>query len=107
MLCAALIPATMLYYCAEDNSNVEVFETEANLQEGETKTIQVGPKEDDLVLLVKQDGKYYCLQNKCSHYGFPLNKGLVVGGLVICPLHNATFDVKTGQAETGPVYAGS
>ena len=34
MLCAALIPATMFYYCAEDNSNVEVFETEANLQEG-------------------------------------------------------------------------
>jgi hypothetical protein len=30
MLCAALLPATMLYYCADDNT--EVFETDANLK---------------------------------------------------------------------------
>lgn len=31
MVCAALIPATMLYYCDEDK-NIEIFETDANLQ---------------------------------------------------------------------------
>ena len=105
MFCAALIPATtMLVYCTEDES--QVFETDANLGEGEFKTIQVGPKDGDTVLLVKQDGKYFCVQNSCPHYGFPLNKGLLIGGLVVCPLHNATFDVKTGRVETGPIYDG-
>ena len=68
--------------------------------------MQVGPKEDDLILLVKEGGEYYCLQNKCSHFGFALNKGLLVGDKLICPLHNATFDIKTGRAETGPVFDG-
>lgn len=105
MFGVALIPTTtMLIYCAEDD--VEIFETEANLSEGEFKTVQVGPKDEDLILLVKRDGKYYCVQNSCPHYGFQLSKGLMIGGLIVCPLHNATFDVKTGRVETGPIYDG-
>ena len=58
------------------------------------------------MLLVKEGGNYYCLQNKCPHYGFALHKGLMVGNKIVCPLHNATFDVRTGRNETGPIYDG-
>ena len=37
----------------------------------EMKEVQVGPKKDDAVLVAKVDGKYYCISNKCSHYGAP------------------------------------
>lgn len=85
---------------------VSTFEVEDNLQEGEMKEIQVGPKPEDTVLLVKHQDQYYCVQSKCSHFGFPLAKGLLVGDKVICPLHNAGFDVKTGLAEQGPILDG-
>lgn len=70
------------------------------------KEIQVGAKPEDTVLLVKYNGEYYCVQSKCAHFGFPLAKGLLVGDKVICPLHNAGFDVRTGQPEQGPILDG-
>lgn len=43
---------------------------------------------------------------KCSHFGFPLDKGELFGDRVICPLHLASFNVKTGTHELGPVFKG-
>ena len=85
---------------------VATYEIEDNLQEGDMKEIQVGPKPEDTVLVVKYQGEYYCTQGKCSHFGFPLAKGLLVGDKVLCPLHNAGFDIKTGHPEQGPIIDG-
>lgn len=52
------------------------------------------------------DGKYYCIQDKCSHYGFSLSKGMLFGEQIVCPLHNATFSIVNGAVETGPVVNG-
>lgn len=48
----------------------------------------------------------HCIQSKCSHFGFNLAKGLLIGDKIICPLHNAAFDIKTGQQDQGPVFDG-
>ena len=58
------------------------------------------------MLITKYQGEYYCTQSKCSHFGFSLAKGMLVCDKLLCPLHNAGFDVKTGLAEQGPVIDG-
>ncbi len=37
------------------------------------------------------------LENYCPHEGALLSYGLIENGEVICPLHSAVFDMKTGE----------
>lgn len=55
---------------------------------------------------MKIDGEIYALSNKCSHFGFGLDKGVLFGEILYCPLHLAAFNVKTGVPESGPVFDG-
>lgn len=82
------------------------FETPNDLKEGEVREIQVGPKVEDTILVIKYEGQIYSVQSKCAHFGFPLAKGMMIGDKLLCPLHNAGFSIKTGQPEQGPVYGG-
>lgn len=66
----------------------------------------MGPDEDDSVLVVKYEGKYYCLSNACPHFGFGLGKGPLFEDKITCPLHMAQFSIKTGLQEYGPVVNG-
>lgn len=59
-----------------------------------------------IMIVVKHEGKYYAVSNKCSHFGFPLSKGTLFDDKVTCPLHNAQFSIKTGEHEYGPVFNG-
>ena len=46
------------------------------------------------VLLVKEGGEVTALGAKCTHYGFPLAKGVLCKGTIRCPLHGACFNAK-------------
>ena len=78
----------------------------ANLKDGQKIEVQVGSSEDDAVLVAKVDGKYYCVSNKCPHYGAPLGQGIMFYDKIFCPYHSATFSVIDGQAEGGPMLNG-
>ena len=62
------------------------------------------------VLVHNFGGKFSVTSAKCSHYGFDLGKG--VSALdpklptVTCPLHDATFDVRSGRAVRGATVDG-
>lgn len=58
------------------------------------------------MLVAKVDGKYYCVSNKCPHFGAPLGKGPLFSDKIFCPFHNAAFSVIDGQAEGGPMLNG-
>lgn len=57
------------------------------------------------VLLANVDGVVYAVQDACGHRGESLSRGTLVGHVVECPLHYASFDVRTGQLLSGPVSA--
>jgi len=57
------------------------------------------------VLLANVDGEFYALRDMCGHRRASLSKGKLDGYVVECPLHFATFDVRTGKLLSGPVSA--
>ena len=57
------------------------------------------------VLIANVDGAFYALRDACGHRQMPLSKGTLAGHVVECPLHFATFDVRTGKPLSGPMAA--
>lgn len=57
---------------------------------------------DRFVVVAMVDGKYYCIDDVCSHDGGPLGDGELNGFCLSCPRHGAEFDVRSGAAVTMP-----
>ncbi len=74
-----------------------------DLADGELKDVRVG---DTDVLLARADGQYFAMYPKCSHYSGPLVKGLLNGHRLICPWHNACFDIRDGHRLEAPALNG-
>lgn len=74
-----------------------------DLIDGQLKEVRVG---DTDVLLARADGQFYALYPNCSHYHAPLVKGVLNGNRLICPWHNACFDVRTGYRLEAPALNG-
>ena len=53
------------------------------------------------IAIFNVDGAFYAMNDTCTHASGPLSEGELDGTVVTCPLHGATFDVKTG-AVLGP-----
>ena len=54
------------------------------------------------VLVCNVDGRFYAIEDVCTHDGGALDQGTLEGRCVVCPRHGATFDVQTGAALTLP-----
>lgn len=70
-----------------------------DLENGQMKQISVG---DSQLLLSKIDDKFYATGAFCTHYGAPLEKGILCGERIVCPWHNACFNAISGQQEEPP-----
>ncbi|XP_074637189.1 apoptosis-inducing factor 3-like isoform X1 [Acropora palmata] len=79
---------------------VTVGQYDSCLQDGTMKTIDIG--ETGKALLVRENGQYFAVGHKCTHYGAPLVTGHLSNGRVRCPWHGACFNVKTGDIEDFP-----
>ena len=42
-------------------------------------------------------GEVFATQSECPHRGGPLADGLIDAARVICPLHDRTYDLRSGQ----------
>ncbi len=60
--------------------------------------------DDRLVVLFRVGGKYYALDDVCTHDGGPLSEGALdaKGCTIACPRHGAKFDILNGAALTMP-----
>ena len=54
------------------------------------------------VCVVNVDGRYYAINNICTHEGGPLADGKLEGYEVECPWHGSKFDVRTGEVTNPP-----
>ena len=57
---------------------------------------------DRLLVLVKVNGLFYCIDDVCTHDDGPLSDGTLHGFDLICPRHGARFDVCSGKAKSLP-----
>jgi len=71
----------------------------SEIPEGKMKKVTVGSQQ---VLVANVKGKYYAIGNVCTHFGGSLDRGILEGNEVECPLHHSHFDVTTGQVKRGP-----
>jgi 3-phenylpropionate/trans-cinnamate dioxygenase ferredoxin subunit len=49
------------------------------------------------ILLVNANGRFYAVENRCPHMGYPLYFGNLEGTMLTCGFHYAKFDVTTGK----------
>ncbi|MCI0348787.1 MAG: FAD-dependent oxidoreductase, partial [Acidobacteriales bacterium] len=56
------------------------------------------------VVVARVGGQYYAFAGKCTHYGGPLDKGVLKGHTVMCPWHHACFDIRSGVRLEPPAY---
>jgi naphthalene 1,2-dioxygenase system ferredoxin subunit len=54
------------------------------------------------IALYAVDGEYYATADLCTHGAASLADGYLDGELIECPLHQGTFNVKTGAAVGAP-----
>jgi nitrite reductase (NADH) small subunit/3-phenylpropionate/trans-cinnamate dioxygenase ferredoxin subunit len=51
---------------------------------------------DDLIVVVQLDGRFYAFTSFCTHLGESLADGYLSGSNIVCAYHGATFDLATG-----------
>ena len=72
---------------------------ESDLNEGVPLVVKVGKRE---VFLIRVERSLYAYGHKCPHYEAPLTDGSISGHSLICPWHNARFDLTTGRMTVPP-----
>jgi|TARA_R100000049_G_C1939552_1_gene83581 3-phenylpropionate/trans-cinnamate dioxygenase ferredoxin subunit len=53
------------------------------------------------VLIVREDGAFTAFNDCCTHQASALSTGRVRRGTIMCPLHGARFDARTGSCIGG------
>ncbi len=71
----------------------------ADVEEGAYAEFDVGGRS---VLVCKWQGNFFAVENECSHAKNPLCGGRMRRGSIVCPLHGARFNIRTGAAEGPP-----
>ena len=65
-----------------------------DLQNGQMQQIEV---EGSQILLSKINGKFYATGAFCTHYGAPLETGIICNDKIVCPWHNACYNAIAGE----------
>lgn len=71
------------------------------LPEGRHTVIVLG---DTVLILTNISGRFYAVENVCSHDGGELSGGEISGDEITCPRHGARFCLKNGEALCAPAF---
>ena len=78
------------------------FESVAKVSDTPPGTISVHDVGGVSIALCNVNGRFYAIDDVCTHDGGPLDQGELDGEQVECPRHGAKFDVTTGRATVLP-----
>lgn len=73
----------------------------ADLADGQSKTIVT---DDRMIAVVHSAGRFFAIEDVCTHDGAELAGGPIEGTEIVCPRHGARFCLLTGAALTPPAY---
>lgn len=62
----------------------------------------VFPKGLPVLLIRREAGEIYAVENRCPHMGCPLSRGRLDGYMLQCPCHDWRFDIRTGAFLDAP-----
>ena len=71
----------------------------SELKPGNRKLVWVG---DTRVMLANVAGTFFAVDDLCPHARSPLSAGWLQGDEIMCALHGARFNVKTGEVLSSP-----
>lgn len=71
----------------------------SDIPPGEMKKISADGKE---ILIVNQGGKFFAIDDTCTHAGASLSEGQLQDGIVTCGWHGAQFDCNSGKLSKFP-----
>lgn len=71
----------------------------AELKEGSVLGVEIG--EAQIAVYHLEDG-YFATHNICTHQHAFMSDGYVDKSCIECPLHQALFDIRTGEVLEGP-----
>ncbi len=57
---------------------------------------------DREIMIVNTGRHFYAADTWCTHQRSDLSMGILTDTLVMCPLHQARFDIRDGHVEEGP-----
>ena len=75
--------------------------SDGTLAEGEFAVVEA---DDHFVAVINVGGKYFAIEDVCTHDGGELTGGPIDNDQIICPRHGARFCIRTGEALTPPAY---
>jgi nitrite reductase/ring-hydroxylating ferredoxin subunit len=81
------------------------FMKAATVQEvpaGKGKQVNISGK---VIALFNANGSFYAIDDTCPHRGGPLSDGELQGTEVLCPWHNACFDLTSGAHLSPPAQS--
>lgn len=71
----------------------------ADLTDFEKQTFSIGQLK---LLLIKQNERFFLIENKCGHFGTPLEDGRIVDETIACAHHGISFDLNSGAISNRP-----
>ncbi len=73
----------------------------AELPSGSSRVVSV---ENAQIAVFNLEGRYYAIEDVCTHDGGELASGTCEGDAIVCPRHGARFSIKTGAVLAPPAY---
>ncbi len=71
------------------------------LEQGKSRIVEV----DGVMVAVFRIGdEFIAIEDSCPHDGSEIGSGCVKNGILECPHHGATFDLKSGAVLSPPAY---